>query len=925
MMYCVRPLTIVSAALLGAMLLAQPVWAESSAEYLAEAQAYLKQGKVNAAIIQLKNALKQDPKNAEARLILGKVYLHRGDGAGAEKELTRARRLGVGMDRLATPLGRAYLMQGKADEALKEIVSEAAYPDAVKAKIITVHANAYLQQNRPEQAEKAFREALALQPEAVGALLGMGRLAIARQQFEQAAEMADKALAIRPKSAEAWAIKGEVDRLRGEFTAADAAFDKALALTPQFLPAMLGSAGANLALGHVEKADKVIDQILRLSPNQPMGNYLHAVSLYRKGDLDAAAEALQKLLKMMPDHLPSQQMMGAIDFAKRRFEQADYALSRVVEMQPGNIPAVKLLAATRLQLGQNEKVVGLLEAARAQAPNDSQLLALLGTAYLRNGQNDEGVKALEQAAEIDPEAAGVRTQLALGHLVSGETSQAVKELETAVDLGKNVFQAEAMLTLVYLRKQDFEQALKQAKAFAKRSPDSPLPLNLAGAAYLGLGETEEARKAFEQAVAKDPGFAPARINLGRLDEKAGNLAAAEQAYKAVLKKAPKHIGALMSLSRLAAGRGDEKAALQFLQSAWEGNDGALQPGLALVDYYNGKQQALRAVSIARELKSQHPEDPRVLNALGLSQLKAKDYHGAKANFEILLRLTPDSPQPYYLLGVTEQALEHPQAARQDYKKALALAEDHLSSQLALAGLEAKEKHFKDALLIARQIQQQRPDEDTGYHLEGDILMWQGKPAAAAKIYARGLKKAQTSRLVLALYSARKKVGQLHPYAPLEDWLKVHPEDVSVRLALAGALQEAGDPAAAMSLYKQLLKERPKDIVILNNLAWVAQQLGQADALDYAEQAHRLAPDNPAITDTLGWLLVKGNDLQRGIGLLQQAVGKAPHLAEIRYHLGVGLYRAGRKAEAKAELKRALDMEKDFSGADEARALLGSLQ
>ncbi|RLA18378.1 MAG: hypothetical protein DRQ56_07685, partial [Gammaproteobacteria bacterium] len=48
--------------------------------YLKEAQNYLDNGEVKSAIIQLKNLLKENPLDAEGRLLLGESYLKLGDG-----------------------------------------------------------------------------------------------------------------------------------------------------------------------------------------------------------------------------------------------------------------------------------------------------------------------------------------------------------------------------------------------------------------------------------------------------------------------------------------------------------------------------------------------------------------------------------------------------------------------------------------------------------------------------------------------------------------------------------------------------------------------------------------------------------------------------------------------------------------------------
>ena len=64
-----------------------------SADYVKDARQYLEQGNYKAAMIQLKNQLKQKPKDAEARYLLGIVYLKSDNIKGAEKELTQAYKL----------------------------------------------------------------------------------------------------------------------------------------------------------------------------------------------------------------------------------------------------------------------------------------------------------------------------------------------------------------------------------------------------------------------------------------------------------------------------------------------------------------------------------------------------------------------------------------------------------------------------------------------------------------------------------------------------------------------------------------------------------------------------------------------------------------------------------------------------------------
>jgi Tfp pilus assembly protein PilF len=131
--------------------------------------------------------------------------------------------------------------------------------------------------------------------------------------------------------------------------------------------------------------------------------------------------------------------------------------------------------------------------------------------------------------------------------------------------------------------------------------------------------------------------------------------------------------------------------------------------------------------------------------------------------------------------------------------------------------------------------------------------------------------------------------------------------------------------AAIQQFQAVLKEDPKNLVALNNLATAYQQEKDPRALEYAEKAHALAPDSAAVLDTLGWILVEQGNTARGLPLLQKAVSLAPAAPDIRYHLAAALARTGDNAAARKELVQVLDSGKSFAGMDEAQALQKKLQ
>ncbi len=108
-----------------------------------------------------------------------------------------------------------------------------------------------------------------------------------------------------------------------------------------------------------------------------------------------------------------------------------------------------------------------------------------------------------------------------------------------------------------------------------------------------------------------------------------------------------------------------------------------------------------------------------------------------------------------------------------------------------------------------------------------------------------------------------------------------------QLATADRALRARDWPTAISAYEKILAQTDgNNVLVLNNLAFAYDQSGdQRRALQFAERALKLAPDQASVMDTAGWLLHRsGKDKPRARALLREAARKAPGNATIAAHL-----------------------------------------
>jgi tetratricopeptide (TPR) repeat protein len=146
----------------------------------------------------------------------------------------------------------------------------------------------------------------------------------------------------------------------------------------------------------------------------------------------------------------------------------------------------------------------------------------------------------------------------------------------------------------------------------------------------------------------------------------------------------------------------------------------------------------------------------------------------------------------------------------------------------------------------------------------------------------------------------------------------------MRRIYAQMLELHGDTAAAVTEYERLIGEGSSDAIALNNLAWQYAEEGRDGAVELAQRAHEILPNNGNITDTLGWILYRQGEFSEALGLLREAREQAPNNPEIRFHLATVLAETDNASEAQAELDALLREFESFQSREQAEALARTL-
>ncbi len=906
-----------------------------ASRYYEDALTRYERGDIGGAIVQLKNARQLDKNMLPVQVLLGKALMANGEAVAADVALTEALRQGVNRAEVVIPLAQAYLAQGKQKQLLEQPhFSPAGLPQALQLKLLVLRASAAADLGDMRGALRAVEEARTIDAKSIDGWLAEVPIRIRTREFDQATDAAEHALLIDRNSAEAWYQKASVMHVRGDLKNALAAYERALHADPRHLEARVARAGLYIDLRQPFEASKDIAELLRLAPQEPRGAYLKALLAERENNTAAAHSALQEVTKLIDPvpldfirYRPQLLMLnGLAHFGLHENEKAKTYLEAFQKTQGVGGAAAKLLAQIYFTEGDAGHAISILENYLKTQPTDAQALTVLASAHMAQGHHAKATSLMQEALRSQDTPA-LRAMLGLSLLGSDQAGDAMSQLEAAYKKDPQQIQAGAALVGLYLRTGQTAKAISTAESLTSRQASNAGFFNLLGMAYAAAGNTTPARAAFERAAKLDVTLVPAKLNLAKLDIATKSYDTAAQRLTALLKTDERNTDALFEMANLSLQRGQPEEAQRWLEKADDFEGGQkLRAGLALVDLHLRNRHPSQALDVAKRLSAKASDNPVVLMAYSKAQLAAGDAAAARATLNGAARFANFNAPAQLEIATLQLAANNPTGAEYSLEKALSGEPDYLPAMALMSELELRQGNPAKAERRARLIIEKHPKRAIGQSLLGDIALARNQGPVALDAYRRAHQIEPSTDTLLRL--ARTLLAQDNAKPALqiiEQWIKLHPDDILARRALADAYARTGNFPSARAAYETLLKAAPDDADVMNNLANVLLRLDDAGAVKMAEQARAKEPNNPDIIDTLGWAHFKNGNTDRALSLLRDARLRNPGSPDIRYHLAAVLAKTGRKAEAREELETALKSGRDFEQAREADSLLRTLK
>jgi len=709
----------------------------------------------------------------------------------------------------------------------------------------------------------------------------LGLSLIELKRYDSAVDELRKAATVR-SSAAIQCLLGIALARDGDRAGARGALGDALALDPRHAAAREELVRLLEADGEVPRALEVLRRGVEATPKAREAHQLLADFCLRHGRDAEAEQALRALYALEPPTADATAQLAVFYLDRGDPERALPLAQEAMALEATSAGPAHLVARVEAALGRYEEaethfaVALRLEPKRAAAYVD--WAQMLGAAGDRAGTEE----VYARARKAVPGATVVRCAYARFCMATGRVDEAVDELRRVLDADRQNLMARAALVEHFLARKSREAALAQAREAVDALPKSLGARRLLARVYRARGEWSNLLQVLRQISALPEGEATTWPELLAAQMHEGLYSVPLEAVKGAgpgQHGAQRSVDLMLAISRFYAGSKAEALAEVGRLASADRRDADAGFTLSLMQLAGG-QPALSAPA-CREFAL---PDVALEAWTDLKQRRERDPDQAREIVRLLLHA-----YAYEQVGWHDTAAEAVESI-------LKIAPDCLAACCMAPVLW--ERAGDRARAIARCELSLKDCKAFGYGrlLLGDLLLLDGQAERARAIYAECA------------------TGETAPF------------EARTKLALLATL--AGDEQGAVEAWRAIVREQPRHVPASNNLAWLLATKAEpelAEAADNAQTASEVAPKDPAVLDTVGWVCHLRGEGRRALNVLEDAAKAAPYRAAVLFHLGMAYAQDHQIAKAVQALTSAVELAPREAVADRARQVLRDLR
>ena len=400
---------------------------KSPRQHLDAGNAYFAEGKFREAVIEFRAAAAGDPTLAEAHVRLADTFLRVGNVQGALGALERAAQLLPKDASVQTRTGSLLFLAGRHADARKR-AEQALAVDPNRVDALVLHANALAGMSDLDGALSEMERAQQLEPTS-GVLANLGLLRVARKEPEQAEEAFKRAVAAAPKTATPHLALAHYYWAAGRLPEAERTFEAALAVEPAN-----GLALRALALFYVSTNRPAAAEpyLKRRAEAGRIQERIELASYYLgMGRADDATRVLEALSQVPGAWAVARTRLAFVALARGDAAGALSTANAVLAREPQYVEAMVVKAKAQVARKEWDAALTTLAAALHADEKNEAAVYLRGRIHASRRNYDDAARDFQLATQLNPRASAAYMALARVELARGRVPAAMEQAQAA--------------------------------------------------------------------------------------------------------------------------------------------------------------------------------------------------------------------------------------------------------------------------------------------------------------------------------------------------------------------------------------------------------------------------------------------------------------------------------------------------------------
>lgn len=756
-----------------------------------------------------------------------------------------------------------------------------------------------LEQGKTEEALLQFRNAIQKNPYHAKAHYELGSLYAQTDKVQLAAMELNLALTQDPDFIEAAELLAKLYFQYGAYSEAIPHLQRLLEQDRKELEIYLLLGNAFVNTGKAQEAQKTLKEAEGAYPMSTDVRVSMARALLLENRVEEARRNMEEAIALEPESVSLRVLLSRFYENIGLYDEAEETLLTVKQQFADAQEGYLALARFYMNVGRLQEAERVMNQALANGLQEPDIFHTLGLIQHREKDFQKALASFQEAAGRFPDDQRSLILLADYYVFLKDLANARQVYEQIADKWPELSPIRSRIAEIYISERDYDQALHQIEEILGHDPQYARGHILRGLVWLRKGESSRAREEFQRARDLEP-------RSGEGDYFYGLTFLEDQDYK-------------LSLSEL----------LKALTK--EPDSTRVRLALAYLYFRTGKMnQSL--MELERILRAE-PDNHRARVLRGAIHIEAREFKSAEIDYLYLLKENPESPALLFRLAQVYRGQGDPEKALQTLESILDTYPEPARVVREMVDIHVTHGAFSEAIALCDQQLEKNPDDLQLGLLKAMLLLHKRNYDVAEKLLS-SLSQAhphagQPLVLMANLYMSRQDAKQDYGAAlqVLKKAAEVDTENTAAPMNMAYIYKKLGDMPKAIECYQEVLKRDEHYVPAANDLAYLLAEQGKDldKALELATRAHERLPNNPEVTDTLGWVYFKRGSLVLARRYLDQAIRDRPEQPVFRYHLGRVLHSQNDVPASARELREALKLGLEEPQLSSARQLLEEMK